>query len=168
MITMQEKQIIISKVFDAPKDMVWKAWTTAEFVKKWQGPEGFSAPSITIDFKVGGKYLYAMHGPEGTQFDKDMYSAGIFKEIIPMEKIVVTDYFSDENGNKMSPTEYGLPSNMPVEMTVIVTFEEIENGKTKLSIIYTPQSDAQYEAMLKSGMREGWNTSLDKFASLVH
>lgn len=164
---MEDKKIVITHVFDAPREKVWEAWTNPEMVKKWWGPKDFTAPSIHIDFRVGGKYIYAMHGPKGTQFDKDMYSAGIYKEIVPMEKLVVTDYFADEQGNKMSAQEQGLPEGMPSEMTVTVLFEDVENGKTKLSIIYTATSQAMYDAMIKSGMQEGWSTSLDKLAKVV-
>ena len=162
---MEDKtKIIISRVFDAPREKVWEYWTTPEHVKKWWGPEGFTAPSVKIDFRVGGKYIYVMHGPEGTPFDKDMYSAGVFREIVPMEKLVVTDYFADAEGNKMSAQDQGLPEGMPSEMEVVVMFEDIEEGKTKLSIIYAPESEAMYDAMIKSGMQEGWGTSLNKFA----
>ena len=165
---MEDKtQIVIKRIFDAPKETVWKYWTTPELVQKWWGPEHFTAPSIKIDFKVGGKYIYAMHGPAGTEFDKDMYSAGEFKEIVSMEKLVVTDYFSDENGNKMSAQEQGLPEGMPSEMLVTVLFEDVEDGKTQLSIVYSPENEAMYDAMLKSGMNEGWSTSLDKMAKAI-
>ena len=159
------KNIVISRVFDAPREMVWKAWTTPELVKKWWGPKDFTAPSITVDFRVGGKYVYCMRGPQGSEWDKDMYSAGEYKEIVPMEKLVVSDYFSDEQGNKIAPSMEGMPEGMPDEMDVTVLFEDQDNGKTKLSIIYTPKSDAQYHAMIASGMEEGWSTSLDKLAA---
>lgn len=162
-----KKQIIITRIFDAPRELVWKAWTNPELVKKWWGPEGFSAPSAKVDLQVGGKYIYAMHGPAGSQWDRDMYSAGIFKEIVPMEKIVVTDYFSDENGNLIDPTEEGQSPEMPREMHATILFEDVENGKTKLSIIYTPETAGQYEVLLKSGMQEGWGTSLNKFAQAL-
>lgn len=159
-----KKKIIISRIFDAPREKVWHAWTNQDMVKKWWGPKDFTAPSVSIDFRIGGKYIYAMHGPKGTQWDKDMYSAGIYKKIVPMEKLVLSDYFSDEHGNKTSPTEQGLPTDMPEEMNVTVLFEDTEDGKTKLSIIYTPESEKAYDAMIKSGMQEGWGTSLDKLA----
>lgn len=164
---MENKKIIIERIFNTPKEKVWEAWINPELVKQWWGPKDFYAPSIKADFRVGGKYIYAMHGPAGTQFDKDMYSAGEYKEIVPMERLVVTDYFSDEQGNSMSAQEQGLPEGMPSEMTVTVLFEEMADGKTKLSIVYTPESQVQYDAMLKSGMHEGWSTTLDKFAALV-
>lgn len=156
-------KIVIERVFDAPKELVWKAWTDPELTKQWWGPEGFTAPSIKIDLQVGGKYIFAMHGPKGSEWDKDMYSAGVYKEIVPNEKLVVTDYFSDEEGNMMAPSEQGQDPNFPKEMDVTVLFEEVGPGKTKLSVIYQkPETEEQLQAMLKSGMREGWNSSLNK------
>lgn len=167
-----EEGITIERVFNAPVEKVWEAWTRPEMVKKWWGPEHFIAPVVKIDFRVGGKYLYAMHGPAGTEFDRDLYSAGVFKEIEPptagKAKLVVTDYFSDSEGNKTVPTEHGLSTDMPAEMNVTILFEEIDQQKTKLSIVYpSPESEAAFEAMKKSGMEEGWSTSLDKLAKAV-
>lgn len=161
--TDQQNGIVIERVFDAPRELVWKAWTDPEMIKKWWGPEGFTAPSIKIDFREGGKYIYAMQGPKGSEWDRVMYSSGVFKEIIPHEKIVSTDYFSDENGNKIKPSDEGQDENFPTEMSVTITFDEREDGKTKLTIFYPKvENEAQYEAMLKSGMKEGWSSSLDK------
>lgn len=163
-----EEGIIVERVFDAPREIVWKAWTDPEMVKKWWGPEGFWAPSVKIDFRVGGKYTYGMHGPAGSEWDRDMYSSGIFKEIVPNEKIVTTDYFSDENGNKIEPTEEGQDKDFPTEMTVTITFEDTDDGKTKLAIFYPKvENEKQFEAMLKSGMKEGWSSSLEKLADAL-
>jgi uncharacterized protein YndB with AHSA1/START domain len=63
-----------------------------------------------------------MHGPKGTEWDKDMYSAGTYKEVIPNEKLVVTDYFSDENGKMMEPADFGQDSNFPKELVATVPF----------------------------------------------
>ncbi len=154
----------ITRVFDAPREMVWKAVTEPEMVKKWWGPKDFTAPSIKIDLRVGGKYIFAMQGPAGSQWDKVMYSAGIYKEIVPMEKLVSTDYFSNENGDLIPPESYGMPAGFPEENTVVFTFEDEGEGKTKLTIRYAVESEAVLEAMNKNGMREGWESSLDKLA----
>lgn len=157
--------ITIERVFDAPRDLVWKAWTDPEMIKKWWGPEGFTAPSIKIDLRVGGKYTYAMKGPEGSEWDRVMYSSGIIKELVPQEKIVSTDYFSDQEGNMIKPSDEGQSEDFPTEMTVTITFKDEGVGKTKLTIFYPKaENEKQYEAMLKSGMQEGWNSSLDKLA----
>lgn len=159
---MDDKELKIVRVFDAPVEKVWKYYTEPEFVKKWWGPEGFSAPSIKIDLRVGGKYIYAMHGPAGSEWDRDMYSAGVFKEIIPNKKLVMTDYFSDEDGNMIEPSSEGQDPNFPKENTWTALFEEVGN-KTKLTTIYPlPEDEKQREAILKSGMKEGWNSSLNK------
>ncbi len=159
----QNNPFVITRIFDAPVELVWKAWTDPEMIKKWWGPEGFSAPSIKVDLNVGGKYIFAMQGPAGSEWDKIMYSAGIYKEIVPNEKLVTTDYFSDENGNAMTPADYDQDPNSPKEIKVTVLFEKIDGGKTKLSIIYAkPETEEQFQAMLKSGMEEGWNSSLNK------
>lgn len=157
------KGISISRTFNAPRESVWKAWTTEDKVKEWWGPKDFTAPSIKIDLRVGGKYIYCMHGPKNSQFDMDLYSAGVYKEIVPNKKLVVSDYFSDASGNKIDPTKEGMSSDMPSEMDVVVKFESVPGNKTKLVIDYPkPKSEVQFKAMKKSGMEKGWNQSLDK------
>ena len=126
-----EKGIVIERVFDASPEAVWRAWTDPEIIKQWWGPEGFSAPSIKVDLRVGGKYIFAMHGPKGSEWDKDMYSAGIYKEIVPNKKLVVTDYFSDEKGEMLEPADFGQDPDFPKESTVTVLFEETEAGQNK-------------------------------------
>ena len=142
-------ELVITRIFDAPRELVWKAWTDPEMAKKWWGPEGFTAPSIKIDLRVGGKYIFCMHGPKGSEWDKDMYSAGIYKEIVPDEKLVITDYFSNEEGEMTDPTAHGVDPNFPKESTVMVLFEQAGEEKTKLSIIYRPESEKQAEIMRK-------------------
>ncbi len=161
---MENKKVIaVERVFDAPPELVWRAWTEPQMIKSWWGPEGFSAPSIKVDLKIGGKYVFAMHGPAGSEWDRDMYSAGIYKEIVPNKKMVVTDYFSDGQGNMMEPADYGQDANFPKVMTATVLFEETPGGGTLLSIVYPePDRKEQREAVRKSGMKEGWKSSLNK------
>ncbi|PKN17346.1 MAG: hypothetical protein CVU71_16320 [Deltaproteobacteria bacterium HGW-Deltaproteobacteria-6] len=163
-----EKGIVIERVFDAPSRAVWRAWTEPEIIQQWWGPGDFTAPSIKVDLKVGGQYIFAMHGPKGSEWDKDMYSAGIYQEIVPGKKLVLTDYFSNEKGEMQEPADYGMDSDFPKESTVTVLFEEPETGRTKLSVIYPePAKKEQMEAMLKSGMKEGWNSSLEKLGAVL-
>ncbi len=158
-----DKGVVIEQILNAPREAVWKAWTEPELLKKWWGPEGFTAPSIKVDLREGGRYIFAMHGPEGSEWDHNMYSAGEYKEIVPNEKLVVTDYFSDSEGNMIKPSQEGQDKNFPEVTTVTVLFEDLGGKRTKLSIIYPrPKTQEQMDAMLKSGMKEGWMTSLDK------
>lgn len=158
----ERKELMVTREFDAPRARVWQAWTDPEMVQRWYGPEGFTAPSIKIDLKVGGKYIWAMRGPAGTPMDRVMYVAGVYQEIVPNEKLAVAEYMSDENGNAMQS-----PGG-PAQMTYQVRFEEAGKGRTKLSIVYPkPATDAEYQAMLKGGMLEGWNSSLNKLAQAL-
>lgn len=165
----QIKEIVITREFDAPRERVWKAWTDPEMIKRWWGPEHFTAPSIQMDLRVGGKYIWAMRGPAGTQWDKTMYNAGVFEEIVPPEKLVVTQYMSDANGEMLEPTEYlGDAPEFPRVMRFTVMLEELGKGRTRLSIIYPkPETEAQYQALINSGMKEGWESSLNKLAEAL-
>ena len=162
------EEIDITREFDAPRERVWQAWTDPEMVKRWWGPEGFTAPSVKIDLKVGGMYTWAMQGPPGSPLERPGYNSGVYKEIVENEKLVVTQYMSDEQGNRMDPTAYGMDPDFPSDDTVTVLFEDVQGGKTRLSVIYPkPESEAQLQAILKSGMKEGWLSSFNKLAQAL-
>ncbi len=150
----QQKELVITRVFNAPRDEVWKAWTEPKRVKKWWGPKDYTAPSVKMDFHEGGKYLVAMRGPDG----KDNWSTGTYKEIVPLEKIVSTDSFSDEKGNVVPASYYGLTGDFALESTVRITFEDAAGG-TKMTLRYKGISPEMME-----GATMGWNQSLDKLA----
>ena len=152
----------IERVFDAPRQLVWNAFKEPELVMQWWGPDYFTSPSVQIDFRVGGKYLYCMRGPDGT----DYWSGGTYKEIVPLEKLVCVDAFANEHGEKIDPTSIGFDPLFPKENVVTFTFEEI-GDKTKLTILYLVESEAVLEIMRKVQMREGWESSLDKFARML-
>lgn len=156
----EAKPVVITRVFDAPVEKVWAAFTEPEQVKKWWGPADFTAPVAEIDLRVGGKYLFAMHGPAGTEFDQDMYSTGTYKEIVPLERLVYLDSFSDEYGNIISGETYGL-TDVPETMRVTLEFEPSEDGKTtKLTLTHEGMPAGQQA----DDMTVGWNQSLDKLA----
>ncbi len=156
------EELVITRIFDAPRELVWKAWTEPDLVKKWWGPKGFTAPFAQSDFRTGGKYLYCMRGKAGPDAPvRDYWSTGIYREIIPMEKIVATDSFADEKGNVVAASHYGMSPDFPIKMVVTVTLEE-QDGKTKLTLRHAgmPASDIE-------GARQGWNESLDKLEEVV-
>lgn len=154
--------IHITRIVNAPRKRVWDAWTKPEELEKWWGPEGFTSHDNKSDFRVGGKYNYCMHGPAGTQFDMDMWSGGEWKEIVPMEKLVSTDYFTDKDGNKIDPKQMGMPGEWPEEMLVTVTFEDAGEGKTKLTVDHKGHPDE-----MAKDATTGWNQSLDKFEAIL-
>lgn len=159
---MASKTLHLTRTLNAPVERVWQAWTDPNEAMKWWGPKDFTSPAAKIDLKVGGEYLLCMHGPAGSQFDQDMWSGGTYKEIIPMKKIVATDHFADKDGNKISPKEMGMPGEWPDEMIITVTFEDLGNGKTKLTIVHEGHPEE-----MAADATTGWNQSLDKFEAML-
>src|SRR5260370_18353649 len=100
--TVNEKErMVITRVFDAPRALVWKAWTDPQYVMQWWGPKGFTAPFCKIDFRVGGKFLCCMKSPDG----QEGWNGGEYHENVPHQKIVYSLYIADSNGNKVRPSE---------------------------------------------------------------
>ncbi len=154
----KESELVITRIFDAPRDIVFTVWTDPDEVKKWWGPKGFTCPTALIDLRVGGSYLLDMRAPDG----KDYWSTGTFREIVVPERIVSNDSFADENGNIVPASHYGLSGDYPLETLLTVTFEAVDGRRTKLTIRHSgaPASDAADE-------RQGWNESLDKLALVL-
>lgn len=161
MVNPNGKELTIVRIFDAPRELVWKAWSDPEPFKKWWGPKDFTCPVAKIDFREGGKYHVAMHGPAGTVFDKDFWSTGVYKKIVPMKQIVVNDSFADEKGNIVSAKYYGMPGTFPMKTTITISFEE-KDGRTKMTLYYP--STKGIEGKMLSDMTQGWNQSFDKLA----
>src|ERR687887_2108984 len=154
--TSKGNELVITRVFDAPRDRVWKAWTKPEEVKRWWGPKTFHTPVCEIDLRVGGKYLSCMRSSDG----KDFWSTGFYREIVPREKIVATDSFADPKGNVVPATYYGMSSEIPLEMLITVTFEELD-GKTKMTLRHAGLPAGKD----REGADQGWNESFDKLAA---
>lgn len=147
--------MVIVRFFDTPIEQVWKAWTEPERMMRWWGPKGFTSPVVKIDFRVGGKYLLDMRSPDG----KDYWSTGIYKKIVPMKEIVVTDSFADENGKVVPASYYGMGPGFPLETQIILTFEE-HGGKAKFTLRYPDPGRLSVKDL--ANMRQGWNESFDK------
>jgi uncharacterized protein YndB with AHSA1/START domain len=152
------RELVLTRVFNAPREVVWKAWTDPEQLVRWWGPEGFTSPVCKLDLRVGGKYLFCMRSPEG----KDFWSTGVYTEIDPPARLVCTDSFADEHGNVVSATQHGLPDEFPDEMLITVTLEE-EGGKTRMTVRQAGMPGGKMREMATAG----WNGQLDKLAALV-
>ena len=155
----ETERLVITRVFDAPRELVWKAWTEPAFVMQWWGPKGFTSPFCKMDFRVGGKFLCCMKSPEGQEF----WNGGEYHEIVLHEKIVSSMYFSDAKGNKVEPASYGIEHEAIVNAYDVVTFEDFGNGQTKITFI----GNETMENAKNSGQLEGWNQILDKFDAVV-
>jgi uncharacterized protein YndB with AHSA1/START domain len=158
--TVNEKErMVITRVFDAPRALVWKAWTDPQYVMQWWGPKGFTAPFCKIDFRVGGKFLCCMKSPDG----QEMWNGGEYHEIVPHEKIVYSLYFADSKGNKVDPAELGIEHEAIDGARDVAIFEDFGNGQTKLTLI----GNETMEEAKNSGQLEGWIEILDKLAAVV-
>lgn len=144
------RQIIITRVFDAPRELVWQAWNEPQHVEKWFGPRGFTTRVEELDLRVGGRSRYVMVGPDGAEYP----GKGVFREIVPLERIVTTDEFGDD-------FKYGDPGALPQGMVATYLFETVDGDKTRLTILIdhpTPEDRKKHEDM---GVVGGWNSSLD-------
>ena len=149
------RELVIRRIFDAPRELVWKAWTEPERMTQWWGPKNFTSPACKIDFRVGGKYLFCMRSPEGQEF----WSTGVYREIVEPERIVYADSFADEKGDPVPASHYGMPGDWPAETLVTVTFEEHE-GKTRMTLRHVGVPSGIMSEMAEAG----WKESLDKLA----
>ena len=155
----ETERMVITRVFDAPRELVWKAWTDPKYVMQWWGPKGFTAPFCEIDFRVGGKFLCCMRAPDG----QEGWNAGEYHEIVPYEKIVYSMYFSDPQGNKVEAAEYGIEHEAIDDSHDVITFEDFGNGQTKLTFI----GNETMQNAIETGQLEGWKEILDMVAEVV-
>src|SRR6185437_1608009 len=138
--TVNEKdRMVITRVFDAPRELVWKAWTDPKYVMQWWGPKGFTAPVCQMDFRVGGKFLCCMRSPDGQEF----WNAVEYHEIVP--------------------AQLGIEHEAIEGAYDVTIFEDLGNGQTKLTLI----GNEPMESAKNSGQLEGWNQILDKLAAVV-
>jgi uncharacterized protein YndB with AHSA1/START domain len=155
---------VITRVFDAPRDRVWKAWTEAERLKQWWGPAGFKVHTCKVDLRPGGVFLYGMKAPDGS----DMWGKFTYREIKAPQRLVFIVSFSDPKGGV---TRHPWSPNWPLEMLSTVTFEE-QGGKTKVTVQWLP-ADSATDVERKTfdegrdSMKQGWGGTLDQFAGYL-
>ena len=153
------ERMVVTRVFDAPRELVWKAWTDPKYVMQWWGPKGFTSPFCKMDFRVGGKFLCCMKSPDGQEF----WNGGEYHEIVPHEKIVSSMYFSDSKGNRVEPAELGIEHEAIDDANDVILFENIGNGRTKVTFI----GNETMQNAMKSGQLEGTKQVLDKVAAVI-
>src|SRR6266446_6551148 len=126
----RKHDLVVTRVFDAPVERVWKAWVEPEMVKQWWGPEGFTCPVAKMDFREDGTSLVCMRSPEYG----DLYSTWEYRKIVPMRRIEYIHNLADKAGNKIDPTSIGMPADFPQDLRNLVTFKDSGDGKTKLTV----------------------------------
>lgn len=158
-----QQDFVISRIFDAPREKVWRAWTDREELMKWFGPKGSSIPHAKLDLRPGGVFHYAMR----TQDGHTMWGKWIFREIVAPEKLVLISSFSDAQGGI---TRHPMSANWPLETLSTTTFEE-QDGKTKLTIRWAPwnATDTEHKtfADAHNGMQQGWGGTFEQLAAYL-
>lgn len=155
---------IISRVFDAPPERIFKAWSDPAQFQKWWGPEQFTNPVCELDFRVTGLYKVTMRSPDGHDFPMN----GEYKEIEPARRIVMTADCTEH------PPEWHQLVNdargatgVIGEMSFIATFEDLGGGKTRLTVEGLFARKADYDGLMKVGMTDGWNGSFNRLENVI-
>ncbi|WP_409291344.1 SRPBCC domain-containing protein [Peribacillus sp. SCS-37] len=153
-------QIILEREFDAPGELVFKAFTEAEHLKQWWGPRGWELTVCNIDFREGGTWHYCMKCMDKNQGDfygMESWGKAVYEEIVDGEKIVYVDYFSDAEGNEAD----GLPSTRS-----ILAFEE-QDGRTRVVNRAEYNTAEELQKVLDMGMEQGITETWDRLAEYV-
>ncbi|TGN09705.1 SRPBCC domain-containing protein [Leptospira ilyithenensis] len=163
-IEIPDRELVISRIFDAPRELIYRIWTDPKHVVKWWGPKDFTNPVCEMDLQVGGKYKFVMRSPEGIDYPV----VGVYLEIVKNEKIVCTDVVEDHPQEWMDQLkkDIGESKDSP-DSVVTVLFEDFETNKTKLTIQTRFKSNGVRDAFHNMGMADGWTESLDRFEAEI-
>ena len=156
-------EFIISRVYDAPRERVWQAWTEQERLKHWWGPKGFAIHTCKVDLRPGGVFLYGMRAPDGT----DVWGRFVYREIVKPERLVFIVSFSDPQGGV---TRHPWNADWPLETLSTVLFAE-KAGKTTVTVHWRPHNASDSErntfADGRDSMRQGWTGTLDQLVAYL-
>jgi uncharacterized protein YndB with AHSA1/START domain len=160
-----EQDFIITREFDAPRELVFKMWTEPKHMAQWWGPRDVINPVCEMDVRPGGAYRIVMHDLNGIEYPIQ----GVYRQVVKPERLVMTmdcSEHSEEWHDMVKPNRQKWERNPAGEMLATVTFEEL-NGKTKVTIRVRLISATIRDAMVKMGMNEGWSQSLDRLGELL-
>ncbi len=150
-----DRELVISRTFAAPRELVWQAWTQCEHLQEWWAPAGWSVPVCKMDFRVGGTWHYCMKGPMPDGSEMESWGLTVYQEIVAPERIVALDQFADAAGN-VSP-------EMP-KMLNTITFTAVD-GQTQVTSHSEFAAIEDLETIVQMGMEEGMTQSWDQLAA---
>jgi uncharacterized protein YndB with AHSA1/START domain len=153
-------QIEVTRQFNAPVEMVWKVWTDPELVTRWWGPRQFSAPSAKMDFREGGQSIVCMKAPK-EMGEQEFYSLWLYQKIVHLQKIEFIQSLCDQNGNKVNPTQVGMPADFPRDILTIVIFNKLAAEKTELIVTEMAEFGS-----ISHFARLGLEQSMDKMVAI--
>jgi uncharacterized protein YndB with AHSA1/START domain len=142
-----DRETVLSRVFEAPRALVFKAWTEREHISKWFGPKGFVTTTHEMDARVGGRWRFEMRAPDGTVYDNRVE----YLEIVPNERLVF-DHGRDRDDD-------------PIKFRVTVTFDEQSDKKTVVTMRQLHRTKARRDETIGFGAVELGYQTLDKLAA---
>jgi uncharacterized protein YndB with AHSA1/START domain len=144
-----ESEVTITRMFDAPRELVFEAWTQPAHLKRWWGPHDFTNPVCEVDLRVGGRWKIVMRfSRDGSEHT----ATGEYREIVPPERLVFTNIALDKDGKHL------------LEGVTTVTLEDL-GGKTKLTLHTRMKGLVPYADRMLDGMEPGWSQSLERLAA---
>jgi uncharacterized protein YndB with AHSA1/START domain len=144
------REVTITRVFDAPRSLVFRMWTDPKHLAQWWGPKDFSNPVCELDVRPGGRIWIVMRAPSGAEHPM----SGTFHEIVEPERIVFMAVAEDKDGKRL------------LESLTTVTFEE-QAGKTKLTVHASAVGLDPIAEQMLAGMEAGWTQSIDRLQALL-
>jgi uncharacterized protein YndB with AHSA1/START domain len=157
-------EFIAAREFDAPRDVLWTCFTGVERMKQWWGPKGFTVLSAKMDLRPGGLFHYSMRAPDG----KVMWGKFAYREIVPQERIVFLNSFSDEAGGI---TRHPFHPTWPLQLRTIFTFDQLPSGRSKFTLHWSPyEASAEERKTFEAGhdsMTQGWTGTLDQLEAYL-
>ena len=156
------REFVIARVFDAPRELVFKAWTEPRHMKHWWGPKGSTVLSTELDLRPGGVFHGGIRSAEGYK----IWGKFVYQEIVPPERLVFVNSFSNEAGGV---TRHPIVPTWPLETMTVLTLEEEPGSKTKLSVRWSPHSATEVEQKTFDaahvGMKATWSGTFDRLAA---
>ncbi|MBI1730438.1 SRPBCC domain-containing protein [Candidatus Acetothermia bacterium] len=161
--TQRIEPFVISRVLDAPRDLMFKVWTDPKRLKNWWGPKGFTVTTLKVDLRPGGTMHYCLQGPNNLE----IWGKFFYREVSPPERLVCVNCFSDKEGNI---TRHPLSPGWPREMLTTITFKDLK-GKTEVCIEWLPINASAEEIQTfdsgRASMTGGWTGTFDQLAEYL-
>jgi uncharacterized protein YndB with AHSA1/START domain len=146
-----ERELTLTRIFDAPRELVFEAWTDPVHLKRWWGPRGFTTPACNVDLRIGGAWRIVMRFPDGVN---EHIMDAVYREIAPPERLSFTNVALDKDGKRL------------LEGTTSITLEDL-GGKTKLTLYTRMRGLVPYADRMLEGMEPGWSQSLERLAEEI-
>lgn len=149
-----ERIVDLNRIYDAPRELVWRMWTEPEHMAQWWGPQCFTTPVCELDVRPSGRIWIVMRGPKGSAYDDDFPMSGTFHEVVRNSRLVFSAAAEDKEGRPL----------LRAHTTVI--FED-HGSQTRLTLHAKGVGVAPIAPQMLAGMQQGWSQSLEKLAELV-